>query len=794
MRIALRSLARRPGFSAIVIGTLALGIGANVALFSVVDGVLLEPLPFPAASDLVMVWEQNFPRERRTNVVSPANFIEWREQSESFTEMAALSTGAVTLTGDHTPVRLPAARVTDRFFPLLAVEPLLGRVFSREDGEHVTVLGFDVWNGRFGGDPSILGETVRLSDVDYTIVGVLPESFRFEIEPTQTTLGIEADFWRPLLIDDEWRDARGRYLAVLARKNPSVSLKEAQAEMETIALRLERDHPRYNTGWGVNVVPLVEQMVGAARPTLTLLFSAVTLMLLLACINIANLLLGRGIGRRREVAIRTAIGASSGRIARQLLLEAALMTVIAGGLGVVIAFVGVFLIERFSPVAIPRLASVSVDAGALAFALSLTVVTAILFGVVPALQARYTDVQSVLRGNGGGVSSLRFRSGLVALEVAITVVLLAASGLLVRTLLSYGAVDPGFERSGTLTMKLSLPDARYANDAARLSFFDELRERVATLPGVDAVSVVSSVPLTGPHAATRVHAGDRPPPPDGEAPVADIRIIGGDYFQSMGIPLIAGRSFDSRDNADNPLRAILSTRAVETLWPGVAPNDTLGRIVQISWGELVPYEVVGVVGDVHHAALDTGPRAMIYWSHHQQAWGGMSLVVRGGELSAVQSEIWAIDPSLPAYDIRPVDEILSASVASERFSAVVVGVFAAAALVIASLGVYGVIGFFVSQRSREMGLRLALGASPLEVMSVVVGRGMAVTLVGMVVGIAGVGLAGRYIGSLLFGVRPFDPLTLVVVCIVLGGVAFIASYVPARRAGRLDPAMVLRSE
>lgn len=794
MRVALRSLLRRPGFSAIVIATLALGIGANVALFSVVDGVLLEPLAFTAAEDLVIVWERNYPRERSTNVVSPANFIAWRDQSSAFDDIAAVSAGAVTLTGDHPPVRLPSARVSERFFHLLDVGPLLGRVFTEEDGEHVTVLDYDTWRGRFGANPDVVGTTVNLSDVDYTIIGVMPERFRFELEPTETTFGIEADFWRPLPVTDEWREHRGRYLLVLARKQPGLSYEEAQAEMDTVAARLEQDHPGFNTGWGVTVVPLVEQMVGGARAILLLLFGAVAMMLLLACINIANLLLGRGIGRRREVAIRTALGAGSVRIARELMLESALMTGIASVLGVALAFLGVGLIERFSPVAIPRLATVSVDGEALAFALLLTALTAVLFGAVPALQARHTDVQGVLRGDGGGMSSLRFRSGLVALEVAITVVLLAASGLLVRTLLSYRAVDPGFDRSATLTMKLALPDARYTNDAARLAFFDELRERVAPLPGVDAVSVVSSVPLTGPHAATRVHAGDRPPPADGESPVADIRIIGGDYFRSMGVPLIAGRKFDSSDNASQPLRAILSLSAAETLWPGLAPSDLNGKIVQISWGEIIPYEVVGVVGDVHHASLDTKPRGMIYWSHHQRAWGAMSLVVRGGELSSVQSQIWAIDATLPAYDIRPVDEIVSASVATERFSAVLLGSFAVAALIIASLGVYGVVGFFVSQRSREMGLRLALGASPLEVISVVMGRGIAMTIVGMVVGLVGAAVAGRYLASFLFGVRPFDPLTLATVCLVLGAVALVACYLPARRASRMDPSMVLRSE
>jgi putative ABC transport system permease protein len=343
-------------------------------------------------------------------------------------------------------------------------------------------------------------------------------------------------------------------------------------------------------------------------------------------------------------------------------------------------------------------------------------------------------------------------------------------------------------------MKLALPEARYPSDAARLAFFDELRERVDALPGVDAVAVVSSVPLTGPHAATSVHAGDRPPPADGESPVADIRIIGGDYFRSMGIPLVAGRTFDARDTGEQPLRAILTTSAAATLWPGVAANDLIGRTVNISWDGFIPHEVIGVVGDVHHAALDTQPRAMIYWAHHQRAWGVMSLVARGVELPSVLSEIETIDPGLAVYDVRGVDEILSASVATERFSAIILAVFAAAALVVAGLGVYGVIGFFVSERKREMGLRLALGASPFEVLSGVMGRGMAMALVGMVLGILGAALTTRYMASLLFGVRPFDVPTLAAVCLVLAVVALIACYLPARRASRTDPALVLRSE
>lgn len=793
-RVALRSVARRSGFSAIVIGTLALGIGANVALFSIVDGVLLEPLPFPEPDDLMIVWERNYPRERLTNVVSPANFVAWRDQSQGFEGLAAVNPGAITLTGDHAPVRLPSARVSEEFFSLLGVNPRLGRVFTEGDGEQVTVLDYDSWRGRFGGDPEIVGKTVRLTDVDYTVIGVLPPSFRFDLEATETTFGVDPDFWMPLPVTEEWREQHGRYLIVLGRKKGGTSLAEVQAEMDAIAARLDQERSGVSRGWGVNVVPLDEQMVGGARPTLLLLFAAVVMMLVLACVNIANLLLGRGVARRREVAIRTALGAGGGHIARHLLLESAIMTTIAAALGVALAFLGVFLVTRYSPVAIPRLEAVSVDGGALAFALSLTVSTAIVFGVAPALQARKTDVQKVLRGDAGGISSLRFRSGLVAVELAITVVLLAGAGLLARTLLSYSAVDPGFSRSGVLTMKLALPSARYSTDASRLAFFDELRERIDALPGVEAAAVVSSVPLTGPHAATSFYAGDRPPPADGEAPVADIRIIGGDYFEVMGIPLIAGRTFDSRDTADQPRRAIISASAAETLWPDDEPNELIGRTVQISWGEMIPHEVVGVVGDVRHAALDTGPRGMIYWPHHQQAWGVMALVVRGGRLSPVQSEIWAIDPNLPAYDVRPVDEILTASVVTERVSATIFSGFAVAALVVASLGVYGVVALFASQRRREMGLRLALGASRLDVMSAVIGQGMAMTLGGVVLGILGAGFATRYLTSLLFGVSPIDPLTLLSVCLVLAAVALAACYVPARRASRLDPAAVLREE
>jgi putative ABC transport system permease protein len=790
----LRSLARRPAFTATVIGTLALGIGANVALYSIVAGVLWAPLPFAEPDNLAIIWEHNVVRERRYNVVSPANYIGWREQSELFTALAALSPGAVTLTGESTPMRLDSAKVTDGFFELLGVEPFLGRAFEDADGERVVVLDYEAWRGRFGGDPTVIGDTVSLNDVEHTIVGVMPSTFRFELEGSALTFGVDPEFWLPLPVTDAWREQRGRYLIVLGRIASELTLAQARAEMVAIASRLERDYPASNTGWSVNVVPLVEQMVGAVRPTLLALFGGVALVLVLACVNVANLMLGRGISRRRDVAIRTALGAGSARIAGQLLLESALMTLLASILGVAFAFVGVSSLKSYSPISIPRLDNVSVDAGAIVFAVSLGALTTILFGIVPALQARATDVQSVLRGDSGGVSSLRFRSGLVASEVAMTVVLLTAAGLLGRTLLSYGAVDPGFGRRGVLTMRLALPEARYTSDAARLAFFDELRSRLATLPGVDAVSVVSSVPLTGPHAATSVYAGDRPPPADGEAPVADIRIIGGDYFRSMGVPLLAGRTFDAQDDGDQPRRAILSAAAIETLWPGLLPSATLGKTVQISWDGVLAFEVVGVVGDVRHAALDSPPRPMIYWPHHQHAWGAMALVIRGGELSVVKSEVLALDPSLPAYDVRPAEEIVSASVMRERFSALLLGAFALAALGIASLGVYGVIGFFVSERRREMGLRLALGASPRDILTVVMGRGMTMTLIGVGLGLLAAGFTSRFLASLLFGVKPFDPLTLASVCLVLMTVAIVASYLPARRASRVDPAMVLRSD
>lgn len=803
-KVAVRSFSKRPGLTLALVGSLALGVGVNVAVFSLAKAVLIEPLPFRDPDGIFLLWERNFPRDRMRNVVSPRNFVAWKEASRSFATMTALVPRRLTFSGSDAPAMLPVLDSTEGLFEILGVRPSLGRTFSAEElGESsaVVVITDAMWRSRLASDPNVLGKTILLEDEPHEIVGVMPPSFRFEIPGTSYSFPIEPLIFRPRSIPSAWLEQGGRSLAVLARTAAGVDARAAQVEMSAIAERLRKQYPESNTGWGVTVVSLKEQIVGESRAVLLLLWVAVSAMLAIVAVNVANLLLGRALGRRREIAIRTALGAGGSNILGQLLVESFILTSAATALGLGLAFGALRALKRGSPIALPRLEAVTVDGGVLLYALAAAVLLTLVFGLVPVLQSRRTDVQRALREEGSSTSSAaghsRLRAFLVVSEVALAVALVSGAGLLLRTLQALRNAETGFDRNGVVTLTVGLPN-RYDSDVERGRFFGTLVSRTAALPGVEAAGIVSSLPLTGPHAATSFWAGEEPEPPRGEAPVADIRIIRGDYFRAMSIPLIAGRLFDPRDGRDAPPRAIVSGEALRTIWPGLEPSDVLGREVVVSWGEALRAQVVGVVGDVRHRGVDVTPRAMIYWPHEQNAWSDMTLVARASDpdskIAAVLAEIRKMDPGVAATDVGTLAEIFDASVADRRVSSFVLGLFAALALGLASLGVYGVVSLTAAARTREMSLRLALGATPSRLVRLVLVQGLLPVALGLALGLGGALLASRLVASMLYGVSPTDPTTLGLAVAALLLVASAAAYLPARRASRLPPAIALRSE
>jgi putative ABC transport system permease protein len=805
IRYALRGLVKRPVFSGVVVATIALAIGATAAIFSVLYGVLLRPLPFEDPGGLVMVWEQNIPRDNPTNVVSGANFITWREENTVFEDLAAITWVSQNLVGDEEAERVGVVAVNASFFPLLGVNAAVGRVFLPEedqpgDGARPVLLSHGYWQRRFGGDREVIGQTVNLNGVDFPIIGVLPEGFRFDFLPYSFNATGTQDIWVPQRFPDEIRSARGRWLQVLGRLGPGVSVERAQAEMSTLASRLEMEYPDAQSGWTVNVVPLQGQVVGEARTPLLILFGAVTFVLLIACANVANLLLSRSAGRQKEIALRTALGASRLRLVRQLLTESAILSLTGGALGLLLAYGLVGGLVGLGP-DIPRLAEVSVSGAVVGFALGISVLTGLLFGLAPALRASRPDLVGSLKEGGARAGSgsglLRARSGLVVAEIALALILLVGSGLLLRSFANLSDVGVGFETERLITAQVELPSRSYPEVEQRTRFFEELVDRVQNMPGVNAASAITFLPLSGSGSATTFWANDRPVPEAGELPVADIRWIHRDYHRTLGIPLIRGRLFDQRDTRNTPLRVVISEATADDLWPS---EDPIGRRISMPWGDTLVAEIIGVVGDVRHEGPETQARAKIYWHHLQwQDFTNMTIAARtigdpADYVAGVRNELRAMDSNLPLFNVSPMTDLLGEAMAARRFTMMVLGLFAVVALILASVGVYGVMSYGVSQRTQEFGVRMALGASARTVALQVVRSGL--RLVGMALVIGGVGafVLSRLMQSLLFEISTSDPVTFVLAGLFLAAVASVACYWPAHRAGRVDPIEALRFE
>src|SRR5436190_15488069 len=808
LRYAVRVSRRAPGLTLVAILALAIGIGANTAIFTIVNAVLLERLPFRDSDRIVVLWEEAARRPGQKNVPGPAQFVRWKERATAFDRMAGLVDTRANLTGDGDPEEVIVQNVTADFFPILGVPPLLGRAFTdaeNADPESLSIiLGYELWQRRFGGDPSVIGRTIRLSARPTVVVGVMPPGFQLFIKSRSLT-GKRSDLWAPWVLPANARTAGGRYLEAIARLNSGATIAQAQTQLTTIAAQLAVETPERNTGWGAQVVALHDELSGEYRSALLVLAGAVAFVLLIACANVANLLLARGAARQREMAIRAALGAERRRVLRQLLTESFLLAALGGAGGLLLAYWGVAVLTALSPVELSASASLGLNRTVLAFTAIISLATAIVSGIAPAFEGSRADVQDALREGarqiGAGVRGRRLRQTFIVSEIALAVVLLVGAGLMLRSFGTMTRIDPGFSTANVLTMRVQVPTAKYAADAQRIRFFRELQARIRTLPGVQAAGAISFLPLTGLlGAGTGFTVEGRPAPPPGEITTGgggtNVSVCDNGFFDSMHIPLLRGRLFTEREMVERSNVVVISEALARRFFAG---EDPVGHRLLIDMtSPMIPTEIIGVVGDVHFKELVSEPQPTTYWPHPQLAYSAMTLTIRGfGDPAplapAVERAIRSLDPDQPVSDVRTMTQWAAKSVAQARFSSFLLAVFAAVALLLASIGIYGVMAYAVSQRTSEIGIRLALGADGPQVVGMILRDAARLAAVGLAAGVAIALALGRTVSSLLYSTRPTDPATFAAVIVVLGGVAFAASYLPARRASRVAPVEALRA-
>ena len=798
LRTALRSLRSNPFLTAAAVLMLALGIGANSAIFTVVNSVLLRPLPYAEPDRLVALFTHETQLGETRNPSSPANFLAWKEQNQVLDRMTAAHPWAPVLTGRDAPRRLQGLRASHELFPLLGAEAALGRTYvpSRRDESHAVVLSHRLWEREFGGRREVIGEAIRLDGDAYTVIGVMPPGFRFP--PFWAT---EAEFWAPLVLTAEDRRNRAAFLRVFARLRPGVELQAARREMEVIAARLQLEFPEANAGIAANLEPLREPVVGDVRPVLWILLGTVATVLLIACANVANLMLARGADRRKEMSLRAALGAGRGRLVRQLLAESALLAMLGSLGGLLLGVWTTELLVRIGPADLPRLHEVGLDLRVFAYTLCLAVATGLLFGLLPALQASRVEIASALRRGGrdtGPSGGNRANRLLVAGEVALAVVLLVGAGLLTRSLQSLQQVDPGFDAAGRADVTIALAGSEHARDQD--AFFRLAILRVEALPGVRAAAAVNHLPIGGDTWRTGFWA-DGLPEPRGDLPRASHRAVTPGYFETMGIPLLRGRSFGPEDRADSRPVVIVNRALARRLWP---TEDAVGRRLHagVSGGPDRMLTVIGITGDVNQTNLTEPAIPEIYYPFSQNPvswWTTASLVVHTIGDPALLSQplkaaVWKIDANLPVSDPRLLSAVVAGSMAQRRFETLLLTLFAGLALLLAVVGIYGVVSYGVRRRTREMGLRMALGARRGDILQLVIGQGMAPATLGLILGlVASLGLT-RFLSSLLFDVAPTDPATFAAVAASLTAVAALACYLPARRAARVDPMVSLRDD
>jgi putative ABC transport system permease protein len=808
VRYALRQVRKGPGFAAVIVITLALGIGANTAIFSVVNAVLLRPLDFKDANRLVRVWHvppaKSFPG-MTTFSVSAANYLDWEKQNHVFDNMAIYSYHGFTVTDGNEPEQVDASAVSSGFFATLGIQPMLGRVLSQEEDQpgrsHVVVLSYRLWKEHFGANPDIVGRNINLDGEGYLVAGVMPASLRFPDF---------AQMWTPMAWTDKERAVRGEHHSiVIARLKPGVELTQAQAEMNTISGRLQQLYPEDDKGWGAIVVPLHDDLVADVRPALLVLLGAVAFVLLIACANVANLALAKSFSRQKEIAIRTALGATSARVLRQILTETVLLALAGGALGLANAHFAVRLIVAFLADKLPRSIDVGLDSQVLVFTAIISVVTGIVAGALPAWRLTRRNVNEALKQGLGRTdadsSGQRTRSILVVSEVAFSLLLLVGAGLMIRSFQKLRGVNPGFDSRNVLTMTAMVPRAKFASPSQQISFFELVLQRVKALPGVESAGVIDDIPLNENGSHQPIAIEGRPAVPMSEQPEVDVRLISAGYMSALHIPILRGRDVSNTDVAGRPAAVLISESMARQFWPG---EDALGKRLTLTFFPDAVREVVGIVGDVKLDSLDqTRPSATLYFPLDQvsvSSTGGwssfpMTLVVRSaasstGMVSSVSNAVHQVDPEIPLRDILAMDDLVTSSLSQQRFNMLLLGAFAGLALLLAAVGIYSVLSYSVKRSVREIGIRLALGAQVADVLRMVVFEGMKPTLIGLAVGTAGALALGRVLSSLIYEVRPTDPITFLVVAALLAAVALVASIVPAYRATRVDPMVALRYE
>ncbi|HWC95114.1 MAG TPA: ABC transporter permease [Candidatus Sulfopaludibacter sp.] len=791
-----RTLARNPSFACVSILALALGIGANTAVFTVVNSVLLQPLHFYKPDQLTMVRDRNLKAGFPQFSLSPGNYLDYRDHNHTFSGIAAFGGASMNFSGSAEPERLRGSRVTNEFFQVLGASPVLGRTFTPQESQlgsqFVIILSHALWERTFAGSRDALGKKLNLNDNLYTVVGVMPRDFQF---PART------EFWIPLAMNlQNWQQRGGHYLSGIGRLRDGVAMETAHADLNQIAARAEKENPQSNAGWDTTLQSLQEASVGKVRPAMVTLTAAVGFVLLIACVNLANLLLSRSAARRREIGIRNALGAGRARLVRQLLTESSLLSILGAAVGLGLAYAGTRLLVTLTPDILPRAAEIGMDVRVLLFTAAIAVFTGVLFGLAPAIQMARTDVNSALReggrGNAMGFRRNRLRSVLVIGEVALALVLLSGAGLLMRSFYRLQGVDPGFDTHNVLTFRTNLPAARYAKPEQTVGFYDRALQRLRELPGVTAAGAGQIFPLAGDDYILSFEQVGKPPLPPGNQPSAAYYSVTDGFFEALRIPMKTGRPFNAHDTASSQPVAIISEQMARQFYHGENP---IGQHLKVGNGSDKPAEIVGIAGDIRDQELESFGRPAIYYPATQDPFGSMYFGVRtAGDpaalITAVRAAIRGLDAELPLDAVGTVDGSVSKSLSQRRFSMLLMAIFASLALILAVIGIYGVMAYSVTQATQEIGIRMALGAGRAEVLRIVLGYAGLLLAVGLGLGLAAAAGAGRLLAAQLFEVKPFDALTFAAVAAALVLTGLTACLVPAFRAMRVDPLIALRNE
>src|SRR5256714_1453222 len=805
LRYGIRMLVKSPAVTAVAVIALTLGIGANTAIFSVVHAVLLRSLPYAEGDRLAIGWEnRKSGKGNPQNVINLGNFFDWKEQNSVFSAMAAFFDLNTNLTGDGEPEEVPGQIATTNLFSLLGVNPIKGRTFAPDDGKpgqaRVVVISYDLWQRRLGGDPDVIGRKITLNNQPNEIIGVLPPDVGWYVQKG-STLSRAPQVWSPWQISNDLRQRHGRFARAVARLKPGVTFEQAQNEMNVIGARLEQQYPEFNAKWGVTVVPLRTQFTGEIRKPLLILLGAVGFVLLIACANVANLLLARAASRKREIALRAGLGASRWRIARQLLTESVLLSLLGGGLGLMLAVWGTRALLSLSPPELLDIRSTTVNLPILGFTIALTLLTGIVFGLFPAFEASRFDLSEPLKEGGktivGGTGSQRMRSIFVVAQVALALVLLVGAGLLMKSLNRLQSVEPGFDPNNLLTMRVNLPPRKYDTDPKLINFFRQAVDQIRAIPGVESVGAINTLPFDGPYAGTDLSIEGQPKRPAGQDLSTGVVVTDPNYFQTMRIPLKRGRLYTPQEALEMRHVVVVNEAFAREIFPGQNP---IGQRVTIDMkNENQPSEIIGIVGDNKHKSLDSEVESMAFWPHAELVYSGMTFVIRthgdsGSIAATARNIIHQLDPEQPIGQVATMPTLMSKSVARAKFNSTLLAIFSIVALVMAAVGIYGVMSYSVLQRTHEIGVRMALGAQRADVLKLILKQGIVLAASGVLVGLAGSFGLTRVIATLLFDVAATDKTTFAAVAVGLFAITFMASYIPAWRATKVDPLVALRYE